>query len=484
MLKDKIQYIQKLNKSLDQSQWDIIIDLSSSDNDDTEKSQKDSSMQNKDNSKEQIRNFEEDWKKTWVAKLPSPSVYFPDNSERTEFPLNKLSVYVHALYWAYVTTSHQGVGDVTAVNILEKRYAIFVMLISTFTNAFFFGNLASMVQQSKPIIKRNFEEIYGKVQMVINNSQVTKTFIKKIESYFSYKWTSSYGIDEDQVLNQLPNILRADIYKFLYQKSIKKSIMFKINGKDENHLIISILRFIKTKIFMPQDVIIHAGSFCENVYFILEGQANVYSFNAKLKKKLKTGDILGGIRGPDDRQPAYVRAEKICKMGYLSQQDFANLCVSFPEWHKNLINYFNQYRSYCLANLDFYLPSNNKENNQNQQFPQNTQQTVKSNQTIKSVNPMMMSDIRQLKQMVAQKQNEQRNQNKVSILDSLLSNSINQERIIDPYIIQFYKEHISKFVKPGLLAQSSIRRVGSLKIKSKESGKIKNIKIGVTARYR
>lgn len=29
-----------------------------------------------------LGNFEDDWKKTWVAKLPSPSVYFPDNSER------------------------------------------------------------------------------------------------------------------------------------------------------------------------------------------------------------------------------------------------------------------------------------------------------------------------------------------------------------------------------------------------------------------
>ena len=62
-------------------------------------------------------------------------------------------MYLHALYYAYITISHAGVilfyqykvGDVCGVNLKEKVFGIFVMLISTFTSAYFFGNLASMI---------------------------------------------------------------------------------------------------------------------------------------------------------------------------------------------------------------------------------------------------------------------------------------------------------------------------------------------------
>lgn len=44
---------------------------------------------------------------TWYAKIPAPQLDFPHN-EREELELSKGSIYVHALYWSYMTTSHIG----------------------------------------------------------------------------------------------------------------------------------------------------------------------------------------------------------------------------------------------------------------------------------------------------------------------------------------------------------------------------------------
>ena len=59
-------------------------------------------------------------------------------------------IYLHSLYWSYVTTSHVGVGDVVAVNSKEKAFAAAIIFLSTFLYAFLFGNLASIVDDLTP----------------------------------------------------------------------------------------------------------------------------------------------------------------------------------------------------------------------------------------------------------------------------------------------------------------------------------------------
>ena len=69
-------------------------------------------------------------------------------------------IYIHALYWTYVTCSHVGVGDVSAVNLTEKGFATLIMLLSSFTSTYFFGNLASMVDDLAPILKTRIDKKY------------------------------------------------------------------------------------------------------------------------------------------------------------------------------------------------------------------------------------------------------------------------------------------------------------------------------------
>lgn len=70
---------------------------------------------------------------------------------------------MYSLYWAYVTTAHIGLGDITAINIPEKTFAILIMVISTITSTYIFGNLASMVNDLTPILKNRFDSNYSAV---------------------------------------------------------------------------------------------------------------------------------------------------------------------------------------------------------------------------------------------------------------------------------------------------------------------------------
>lgn len=83
--------------------------------------------------------------------------------KRRELKISDLSMYIHSVYWAYVTSSHVGVGDVTGVNIREKVFSIVVMFVTTFTHLYFFGNLASIAKEVVSLLKKKFNENYQTV---------------------------------------------------------------------------------------------------------------------------------------------------------------------------------------------------------------------------------------------------------------------------------------------------------------------------------
>lgn len=72
---------------------------------------------------------------------------------------------MHAIYWAYIVSSHISVGDVTPVNAIEKLYTCIIMYISVFIMAVFLGNLTIMVDDLDPILEKNFKKLY---KLVIN----------------------------------------------------------------------------------------------------------------------------------------------------------------------------------------------------------------------------------------------------------------------------------------------------------------------------
>ena len=92
---------------------------------------------------------------TWFSKVPAPQVAFPNNY-RSHLTISDQSLYIHALYWSYVTSSHVGIGDVSPVTWEEKLFCTLVMIITTFTYIAFFGNMASLFQDLVFLIEQIF----------------------------------------------------------------------------------------------------------------------------------------------------------------------------------------------------------------------------------------------------------------------------------------------------------------------------------------
>ncbi|EAS07212.2 cation channel family protein (macronuclear) [Tetrahymena thermophila SB210] len=291
--------------------------------------------------------IEQDFNASWLIKVPAPQAQFPNNI-RIQLSISNRSLYLHAIYWAYVTTSHVGVGDVTGVNLREKIFSIFVMYISTFTHIIIFGNLASMAKEAAFMLKIKLDQKYEKIFQTVSLLNVT-SFKIQVESYINFIWNDSYGLDENQILEKLPFYLKVEILKKRYKKCINETFVFKSNSwQVDMNIVHSILRFMKVKIFLTNDVIAEAGKSYQDLYIFLQGKYVTFQLNGKKAYEAQVGGFFGGSQ-TDLPLTLYYQAKNICKVGVIDKQYVKYLKQVFPDWYEKIIGKQKKmYQSYLL----------------------------------------------------------------------------------------------------------------------------------------
>ena len=116
-----------------------------------------------------VAKCEEDVQNTWFRLLPSPT---GPSTQYNYNQMSKNSLYIHALYWTYSTTSHVGFSDVVSINLKEKAYSSFTMMISTFITVFFFGNIASLAEDLTPVLKSTLNKQYKTVMIFLKDTNL------------------------------------------------------------------------------------------------------------------------------------------------------------------------------------------------------------------------------------------------------------------------------------------------------------------------
>ncbi|KAL4495171.1 hypothetical protein ABPG72_007278 [Tetrahymena utriculariae] len=297
---------------------------------------------------------ESDWNQCWFKRISTTQI---NQQEPSNFQISDFSLYLNALSWAFQIMTHTTTGDSSAVNTREEIYSCIIFLCAIVFSISFFANISSLIKIISSSLRRDFLIKYRLVVAFIKKMGL-KQFKPLVEIYFSYIWETMLGIDENKFLKEFPVGLRADIIEYMYPKLLKYSIFFNIGPKWRNEQIkLSVLKFLTFEIFMPNEVIAVAGEVCKDVYIILEGQVECYNFELLKMLTLNSGDFLGGILNNNlgrIKQPAYIKASKICKVGKLCFQDFDIICQAFPEWFRKLQEIQNERYLLQMKCLKFF----------------------------------------------------------------------------------------------------------------------------------
>jgi len=157
----------------------------------------------------------------------------------------------------------------------------------------------------------------------------------RINLYYSYMWNRSKGVDESQALATLSANLRKDVMMHKNKEIIELVPLFR---ECEGGFVKSIALVLQAAVFMPDDIIIRAGTASAGMYFVKDGVVAMERQGAVLME-LGEGDLFGFVHLLSAHRPATANyiALTFCDMYTLSKQHYEQVIEYYPRYRQTLV---------------------------------------------------------------------------------------------------------------------------------------------------
>jgi CRP-like cAMP-binding protein len=187
--------------------------------------------------------------------------------------------YVVSFYWALVTISTVGYGDILPTNHTERIFNICALLIGGLCFAFCLGMLQTLIGRGggTDLI---FEQKITSVKQYLSFRVSNPTFVRKVLRWYGNSWRKSGLLySELDLLQEMPADLSNGIYKMIAGQ-VKKEIPL-LQGLDD-HTIGYIFSRLKSHSFDTDDVIYEQREVGSTMYCITAGEVEIDAMKARV----------------------------------------------------------------------------------------------------------------------------------------------------------------------------------------------------------
>lgn len=272
----------------------------------------------------------------WVACIWFFSAYidqFPEDSWVKTAGIAEVShpqQYAMSLYWTISTMTTVGYGDITAQRPVEYVVAIFVMLLGASMYAFIIGNVASLFSNldAEKVQYRNRMEA---ISQYLQYRKVPNQLNAKVINFYEYMWARRRGIDEKQMLIDLPAPLRLEVLLHLTKDLLEKVPLFKYCSPPlRNKLLDSLIPHT----YPPNVMVAQEGELGQELFFISKGKLEVLAGKeAETHAILEEGEYFGELSFlMKETRTASVRTLSYCEIFKLKAGDFNEIKKEYPEF--------------------------------------------------------------------------------------------------------------------------------------------------------
>ncbi|XP_053158522.1 potassium voltage-gated channel subfamily H member 3 isoform X2 [Hemicordylus capensis] len=221
-----------------------------------------------------------------------------DSCNRTGPPLNGSawelfggpslrSAYITSLYFALSSLTSVGFGNVSANTDSEKIFSICTMLVGALMHAVVFGNVTAIIQR---MYARRF--LYHSrtrdLRDYIRIHRIPPPLKQRMLEYFQATWSASNGIDTRELLQSLPDELRADIALHLHKELLQLPLFEGASRGCRRSLSLS----VRTSFCTPGEYLIRQGDALQALYLVCSGSMEVLKDGTVLAI-LGKGDLIG-----------------------------------------------------------------------------------------------------------------------------------------------------------------------------------------------
>eukprot|EP00057_Strongylocentrotus_purpuratus_P031422 XP_784539.2 PREDICTED: cyclic nucleotide-gated cation channel alpha-3 [Strongylocentrotus purpuratus] len=242
--------------------------------------------------------------------------------------------YIYSLYWSTLTLTTIGETPKPVTNA-EHLFVVIDFLVGVLIFATIVGNVGSMISHMNAS-KADFQNRIDGVKHYMSLRKVSKELEQRIIKWFDYIWSNKKTLDEEAILNTLPEKLRAEIAIHVHMDTLRRVTIF---SDCEPGLLVELVLKLKPQVFSPGDFVCRKGDIGREMYIVKQGKLQVVGEDGKtVYATLSDGSYFGEISILNvpgslsgNRRTANVRSVGYSDVFCLSKDDLLDALKEYPE---------------------------------------------------------------------------------------------------------------------------------------------------------
>eukprot|EP01033_Poteriospumella_lacustris_P008702 gene8702-6258_t len=197
--------------------------------------------------------------------------------------------YLRAMYWSVQTLDTVGFGDIVAHSMPETYFCIFFFYISGFLIYYSIANLMTIVMDADSV----------RTTTLINKAKFAKYSVyrdlpedlcTRVENFYDYQYETLKGVDEKEILSQLPPNIAQQIQQFVVRDILSGIELFSDLNKG---MLNALSDNIETYFYSPDDVIIGSDTTVSGAYVISRGEIGLITPTGEVMQLLRSRQHFG-----------------------------------------------------------------------------------------------------------------------------------------------------------------------------------------------
>uniref|UniRef100_A0A8C7RJ55 Cyclic nucleotide gated channel subunit beta 3, tandem duplicate 1 n=1 Tax=Oncorhynchus mykiss TaxID=8022 RepID=A0A8C7RJ55_ONCMY len=248
---------------------------------------------------------------------------------------------------AYLRCYYYAVRSLINIGGLPEPHTVFEItfqLSNFFVGVFVFS---SLIGQMRDVIgaattgQTYFRSSMDNTVYYMVSNNIPKLCQNRIRTWYNYTWDAQGMLDESELLEQMPLVMRTAIAVDINLATFQKIDLFK--GCD-NQMLVDMLLRLKSIIYLPGDFVVQKGDIGKEMYIIKSGAVQVVGGpdNSIVFVTLKAGCVFGEIsllqssKDGGNRRTANVKAHGFANLSVLEKKDLFEILVHYPMAQKVL----------------------------------------------------------------------------------------------------------------------------------------------------
>nr|XP_011467789.1 PREDICTED: probable cyclic nucleotide-gated ion channel 20, chloroplastic isoform X2 [Fragaria vesca subsp. vesca] len=200
-----------------------------------------------------------------------------------------MTKYLYSLFWGFQQISTLAGNQTPSYFNGEIIFTMVIIGLGLILFALLIGNMQNFLQS---LGRRRFDMLLRSrdVEQWMRYRNLPEELRRQVRNAERYNWSATQGVNEELILENLPEHLQRNIRRHLFE-FVKKVRIFALM---DDPILDAICEKLKQKTYIEGNEILYPGGMVENMVFIVRGKMESIGEDGTIDDTLKEGDVCDG----------------------------------------------------------------------------------------------------------------------------------------------------------------------------------------------